>query len=292
MIIALVINPGSGRKSRSKTVAKLIETINQDHEIVEYVAQSDSELDDAGRRIRDNYEIVIICGGDGTVSRISRWLIYSKTSILVFPTGSGNDFANHLKMSQELTVIRSVLRNPKTILINTIDLNNGKHTCLTIACFAFEAKVNRIASNLPRPLGKAKYTIATFVALLGKSYEKIEIKSNNLSEMGSYSLAILANSPSFGGGMMISNKAHVLAKDLHLIIVNRVNKIKLIYLFLLLLSGKHYNRREFRQYAVSEIEVKAVDKPIRPQSDGDSITIGDFEAKIQRQSLSVIDCRQ
>jgi len=264
--------------------------LNINHQITEFSASSDEELDVVGKSLLSGFDLVIICGGDGTVSRICHYLINSDVPFLICPMGSGNDFANHLHMSNNLDEIIFNVNKFETRKINSITINDGKHHCLTIACFAFEAKVNRIASNLPRFLGGVKYTIATFIALLGKSHETVSIESSVITETNSYSLAILANSPIFGGGMIISNKAHVEADELYLILVNKVNKLKLIYLFLLLLAGKHYERPEFRQFPLKELKVRGVDSVIRAQSDGDSISSGDFDARLLSKSLTVLVC--
>ncbi len=290
MKIALVVNPSSGRRFKKQTVEHLRSRLLANHQVVDFIASTDEELDEAGRSLSNVFDIVIICGGDGTVSKICSYLIQTGIPLLVFPTGSGNDFANHLRMSNDVSRIIDNIEKFETKKINTISINDGQHYCLTISCFAFEAKVNRIASSLPRFVGELKYTLATFVGLLGKSHETVKIESSTVTETNSYSLAILANSPSFGGGMNISNKAHVEADDLFLILVNKVNKIKLIYLFLLLLAGKHYARSEFRQYPVKSLKVQGVDSVIRAQSDGDSISSGDFTAKMMPKSLTVLVC--
>ena len=119
----------------------------------------------------------------------------------------------------------------------------------------------------------------------------MEIFGPDIQEKGSYSLAILANSPSFGGGMRISDKAHVNSDHLYLILVSKVNKLKLIYLFLLLLAGKHYNRKEFRQFPIQSLEVRSMGSKLFPQADGDSLVLDDFKARILKDSLSIIECR-
>jgi diacylglycerol kinase (ATP) len=290
MKIAIVVNPSSGRRFNRHAIEGLKNRLKINYHITEFSASSDVELDIVGKSLLTGFDVVIICGGDGTVSRICHYLVKSEVPFLIFPTGSGNDFANHLNMSNNLDSIINNINRFETRKINSISINNGQHHCLTIACFAFEAKVNRIASNLPRFLGGVKYTIATFIALLGKSHETVSIESSVITETNSYSLAILANSPSFGGGMIISNKAHVDADDLYLILVNKVNKFKLVYLFLLLLAGKHYERPEFRQFPLKELKVRGVDSVIRAQTDGDSITSGDFNARLLSKSLTVLVC--
>jgi diacylglycerol kinase (ATP) len=290
MNIALVVNPSSGRRFNRRSLDTLRTRLLAKHQIKEFSASSDVELDAAAKQLSTDFDIVIICGGDGTVSRISHYLVDTGIPLLVFPMGSGNDFANHLKMSSNTDSVLKNIDKFEIKRINTISINQGQHHCLTISCFAFEAKVNRVASILPRFVGGMKYTIATFISLFGKSHETVSIESPVVTEINTYSLAILANSPSFGGGMVISNKAHVESEDLYLILVNKVNKLKLIYLFLILLAGKHYERTEFRQFPLKTLKVRAVDGVIKAQSDGDSITSGDFVAELLPKSLTVLVC--
>jgi len=289
MKIALVINPGSGRKFHVDQITEIKSKVLINHDLTEFIAENDSELDVVGNSIQEGYDLVIVCGGDGTVSRIANCLINKPTPMLVIPIGSGNDFANHFGMQSDVESLKRAINDFRTKTINTIQINRESRNCLTIVCFAFEAKVNRVASRLPRFIGSAKYTIATFIALLGKSYEKLRIDSDAVSEINSYSLGIIANTPSFGGGMKVSNKADATGDNLYLILVNRVNKIKLIYLFLLLLAGKHYDRTEFRQYAARNIKIESVESKVRAQADGDSLPSGDFEAKLNRNSLIILE---
>ncbi|MFM1986695.1 MAG: hypothetical protein RIS18_912 [Actinomycetota bacterium] len=290
MRIAIVINKDSGRKYRPDKMRKLINGLSKIHQVQTLFASQFDELDKVGLSVKNGFDLVIVCGGDGTASRISHHLVNTGIPVLIVPAGSGNDFASHLNMSNSIDKVFENIAKFETKKINVISVNNGESTCTTICCFAFEARVNRIASGIPRMLGKFKYTLATFIALLGKNYVEIEINSSVLNEINSYSLAIIANSPSFGGGMKISNRASVEADDLYLILVNRVSKIKLIYLFLLLLAGRHYGRKEFRQFPIREIKVKGVGSILKPQIDGDSLPEGDIEAKLLRQSLTVLVC--
>ena len=101
---------------------------------------------------------------------------------------------------------------------------------------------------MPRFLGGVKYTIATIISLFGRHYESLKIESDLIHESGDYSLAIIANSPSFGGGLNISRNAKAIDEKMYLILVNRINRLKLVYLFILLLMKKHYSRKEFNAW--------------------------------------------
>ena len=173
MKIALVVNPTSGRKFNREAITTLRNRLLDNHQVEDFSASSDEELDEVGKVLSKSFDVVIICGGDGTVSRICSYLIDSDVPLIVYPTGSGNDFANHLNMTNDVNSIIKNIERLETKKINTISINDGQHHSLTISCFAFEAKVNRIASTLPRFFGRVKYTVATFVALLALAEPRV-----------------------------------------------------------------------------------------------------------------------
>lgn len=291
MKVALVVNPLSGSHFSRKRVEGLKSELKSRFSVTEYVVSDELETNKIGEMVRDFYELVVVCGGDGTVSSIAQSLINSQTSLLVFPIGSGNDFATHLNMTNDVSIVIQNIQRLRKVQINTIEVNNGAYYVLTIICFAFEAKVNRIASALPRFIGSMKYTVAALIAVLGRTFETIKLSGTGINEEGSYSLAILANSSSFGGGMQVSNKANVFAQELYLILVKKVSRFKLVYLFILLLLGKHYDRKEFRQIEVQDLQIEGIEIPIRSQADGESLFEGNVSVRILQDSLLVIDCR-
>jgi diacylglycerol kinase family enzyme len=87
MKIALVINPGSGRKFHADQITEIKSKVLINHDLTEFIAEVDSELDVVGNSIKDGYDMVVVCGGDGTVSRIANCLINKSTPLLVIPIG-------------------------------------------------------------------------------------------------------------------------------------------------------------------------------------------------------------
>jgi diacylglycerol kinase family enzyme len=125
MNIALVVNPSSGRRFNGQAIETLKTRLSEKHQIREFPASSDAELDAVGNHLSVGFDIVIICGGDGTVSRICHYLISTDVPLLVFPMGSGNDFANHLNMSNN---IDAILDNIDRYKIRKINSNQIKYS--------------------------------------------------------------------------------------------------------------------------------------------------------------------
>ena len=287
MKILIIHNIRSGRKSQTKLVERLKIKLIEKNEIEYFEVFNDDSMRKVFPHISRN-DLIIISGGDGTVSFFSSFLIESDKPLLIIPAGSGNDFANSLGFQSNYQKIIDAIEQFKTTNISTMIVNENKRA-LTIACFGFEARVNRLANKLPRFLGSFKYTAATLFALLGKHYEALKIENNLFTETSEYSLAIVANTPSFGGGLMISNKATATDDKLYLILVNKVNKLKLIYLFILLLRKKHFSRDEFREYEVKQLTVDKTKGILQSQADGERLADGLINVRIDPFSMKVLN---
>ena len=286
MNILIIHNSKSGRKSSQLLIDELTSNLSKNNNIHYLEVFDKRSMNDAISSIQDN-DLIIISGGDGTVSFYSEVLVNLDKPLLIIPAGSGNDFANSLGANLDGKLIIDAINEQKMEKVATL-LVNENNRILTIACFGFEARVNRLANKMPRFLGGFKYTLATFIGLFGKHYESLSIESDLIKESGDYSLAIVANTPSFGGGLKISNKANPFDEKMYLILVNKVTKLKLIYLFLLLLMRKHYSREEFREFEIKTLKVEKLDGVLQAQADGESLPEGSVTLKLDPNSLKVL----
>lgn len=286
MKILFLINIQSGRKNKSRKYGNLIKSLSKNHEL-DTIFLSDIESMINSTRLIENKDLVLIAGGDGTVSYFSDKLSKTSTPFIIIPIGSGNDFAKSLNFTNKVRDVKSNIETFRVQSISSLLLNNQDRR-LTIVCFGFEAKINRLANKLPKQLGKLKYTIATIISFFGKHYESLQIQSNIISETGDYSLAILSKTPSFGGGLKISNKANPFEDKMYLILVDKLPRLKLVYLFILLLFKKHFDRKEFREYEVDFLKVDAINGILRAQADGESISPGPIEIRLDPKSLRVV----
>ena len=286
MNILIIHNIKSGRKSSKLKVATLVTRLKNYH-LVQLLEVNDHNSMLTAIDSIPNNDLIIICGGDGTVSFYSNALVEFDKPLLIIPIGSGNDFATSLGFSTDINKIIDSINNFQIMKISTLLFNNQIRK-LSIVCFGFEAKVNRLSNKMPRFLGGVKYTIATIISLFGRHYESLKIESDLIHESGDYSLAIIANSPSFGGGLNISRNATAIDEKMYLILVSRVNRLKLVYLFILLLMRKHYSRKEFREFEVKQVRVDKLNGLLQSQADGESLPVGAAAISIDPFSLKVL----
>ncbi|MEO5951818.1 MAG: diacylglycerol kinase family protein [Chloroflexia bacterium] len=135
--VRVIINPVSGKKGGFTTnssgpdeVRAALAENNIEAEILEtQYAGHATEL--AQQAVRDNIDIVIACGGDGTVSEVAKALINKKkTTLGILPLGSANNVARMTGVPFDLA---DAVRTLRTGAIKAIDVGrcNGEYVLET-----------------------------------------------------------------------------------------------------------------------------------------------------------------
>ena len=96
--IIFIINPISGTRGKDempKLIEEHLDTSLFDYDVVftEYAGHA-AEL--ARQYAKENTDIVVAVGGDGTVNEVARSLVHTQTALGIIPCGSGNGLARHL----------------------------------------------------------------------------------------------------------------------------------------------------------------------------------------------------
>ncbi|HEX8228842.1 MAG TPA: diacylglycerol kinase family protein [Chloroflexia bacterium] len=114
--VAVIINPAAGKKGGITTnaagvddVRRVLEAngIQADFLETEY-ANHATEL--AQQALKEKYDIVIACGGDGTVGEVATALIGRKITLGILPLGSANNVARMMHVPFDLEEAAKVLR--------------------------------------------------------------------------------------------------------------------------------------------------------------------------------------
>jgi len=98
-----IFNPAAN-KGKAKSHLKWLEkTLLETHE--EGVIQLTNQSGDAilfSQSAKAKSEMIVACGGDGTVNEVAQSLIGTETRLAVLPMGSGNDFFKNLSSKKKL----------------------------------------------------------------------------------------------------------------------------------------------------------------------------------------------
>ena len=145
--ILAIINPVSGTGSKDK-IPRLIENvINHDRNDVSIIMSEyqGHAYEVALQAVKDNFDIVVAIGGDGTVNEVGRALCGTDTTLAIVPCGSGNGLARHLRLSMNANRALQVINNGVVGSFDYCTLNGKPFFC---TCgMGFDAAVSYKFSN-------------------------------------------------------------------------------------------------------------------------------------------------
>lgn len=124
--IVFVVNPISGTQGKRAILKWIDERINR--EIFDYTVMKTQyaghAVEIAATAAKDNADMVVAIGGDGTINEIGRSLVHTNTALGIIPCGSGNGLARHLHIPMDPKAAIDLINNGERICIDYGKINN------------------------------------------------------------------------------------------------------------------------------------------------------------------------
>lgn len=266
----VVLNPTSGRgrgqACRERLVQGLAALEGQSWEILETEKSGHAE-ELARQAAEQGAEIVAAAGGDGTLSDVLNGLMAAggQAVLGVIPLGTGNDFARCIGVSASLDVALDILVNgqAKQIDIGKIVLETGERYFLNICGTGFDALVaERVHRGRSHPLtrrvkGMPAYLLAVLSELYGlrSARLRMELDGERVSERAL--LCAVANSTSYGGGMLVAPEASLEDGLFDICIIKQASRLEFLSAFPGVFSGKHVGHPKVQMRRAARIDIKA-----------------------------------
>ena len=225
------INPISGTKNKD-ALLKLLERRTNEQQIPFQVMHTNAAGDYVflKEKIRkENITDIIVCGGDGTINQVVAALLNEDINIGIIPMGSGNGLALTAGISRNASKAMDIIFKGNASYIDGFKINN--HFSCMLCGLGFDAKVaHEFAAHASRGLlTYIKLSINNFFT--AKTYP-FGIELNNTIIKSNAFFISIANSNQFGNNFTIAPRASLCDGLLDIVIVNKMNKIKLVYAIL------------------------------------------------------------
>jgi diacylglycerol kinase (ATP) len=261
---------------------------------------------------RDEVDVILLLGGDGTIHRHLGHLVKLGLPVLVVPAGSGNDFARALglrRVRDSLAAWKYFCRggsNVREIDLGVIsaDGNAGeapaphKHYFCCVAGVGLDGEVARRANQLPRWLrGNGGYVLSLAPTIFKFAPFPMKILAATLGPsvsdgwtvrfQQSALLAAFANTPLYGGGMKVAPKARMDDGLLDVCVVGALSPLKVFCLFPTVYSGRHLTIDKVEYFQDSRVRVET-EHPLDVYADGEYVCRTPVEIGVERAALRVI----
>jgi YegS/Rv2252/BmrU family lipid kinase len=246
----------------------------------------------AKRAIKEGFERIIVCGGDGLLNETINGMMTEKIpenfAVGIIPTGSGNNFARALGIPKDIKKAFEIIKSEKKTIADVGKVNQKYF----INCFSlgFDAKINDLANKIKEDYSFLPKSLSYLFAALKEivfqipSYE-MEI-SGEINFKEKLVLVAITNSPGYGGIFKINPGASISDGKFNLCKISPVSKLKAIYTLFLATQGKHLKIPEVKTHFFLEPLKISSKEPIVWEIDGEvQKPEKEFEIKILKNAL-------
>lgn len=288
--IHFIVNPISGKGKNELSLALLESYFPKSNYLIsikntEFALHATALTKSA---IEEGAEIIVACGGDGTINEVASCLINTSVLLGILPMGSGNGLASNLKIPKDLKKALCIIKNQKTITIDTATINGDPF--FSNIGVGFDAHViSDYSKNTTRQL--FSYLKSTIRTLRKYHYHNsIELEYNKTREVISPFLLFVSNSNEMGYKLSLTPRASLQDGLLDLIIVPKLSTFKLFLFALLFLFKKHGSMKEVRHEQIRCLKIRSLDNLIlKAQKDGELYlpTKATIDINIHPNTLSI-----
>ena len=236
-------------------------------------------------RLRDRADVVIVCGGDGSVSSAGLAVMESNLPMGIIPMGTANDLARTLHIPIDLIEAADVIVRGRTRKIDVGTVNGNAF--FNVASIGLSSELaNSLDPALKKRFGRFGYALAAMKVLAkANRFSARIVEKGNSIRVKTYQIAV-GNGRHYGGGNVIEENAEIDDGHLDLYSLEMTNLWKLALMLRSFRSGTHGAWEEVRTARCVEFEIET-EKPMPVNADGEIVTSTPAHFKVHPKAISV-----
>lgn len=287
-MIAFIVNPAAGNGRAYKMIPKIEKVMkerNIEYElfITKYPGDGTRLAEEASR---SGFDIIAAVGGDGTVHEVINGINNPDVVLGIIPLGTGNDFARYFHIPKNVDKALEILLNGKIKSIDSAVINKYI-TCNNIANIGIDADVAVEVAKFKKFLsGIFAYTLSLINVLIKYKPYSIIIDIDGKKIKRNIMLVAFGNCSFYGGGFKILPGANPDDGYIDVIIVNEINKLKLLLLLPMAIFGKHTTLKCVETYRAERIHV-SIEKKVAMCVDGEVLLSDNIVLHVRRNSVKI-----
>ncbi len=236
-------------------------------------------------RLRESADLVIVCGGDGSVSSSALAVMESGLPLGIIPMGTANDLARTLDLPLDPAEAAGVIAAGVTRLVDVGTVNG--HAFFNVASIGLSSELAQgLDPALKKRFGRIGYALAALKVLTRASvFGATIIEKGRATRVETYQIAI-GNGRHYGGGNVIEQDAEIDDGSLDLYSLELKNVWKLALMLRSFRSGTHGAWQEVRTAKCTEFTIETR-KPMPINADGEIVTATPALFKVHPRAVAI-----
>lgn len=279
--IHFIVNPIAGHGRASFTQEELQPYfIKGVHELTVKISKYKNHATELTKAsILEHANIIVACGGDGTINEVASCLIGTEIALGILPMGSGNGLASNLKIPKKRRKALEIIRN-KHIEHMDVGIINDRF-------FFSNTGVGFDASLIKHYESSEKRTLLGYIKACASTFREINkntplsIIINEEAPMANPFIILISNSNEMGYKLSLTPKASLQDGLLDVLVIKKIGKLKMLWLGFLILIRKAHWLKESRSFQTNKVHIEC------NQSDFFDTQIDGEHYKINTNKLSI-----
>lgn len=291
--VYLIYNPLSGNKkahSILERIKPIFEEGKLETEIIEtkYAGHA-REL--ANTLPFEGYYGLCVIGGDGTMHEIVNGMLNREDKVRIpiglIAGGTGNSFMHDVDaLDPEVAARRILTGRLRPVDIAKVDANGVTIYGFNIVGWGMPTDITALAAKL-KWLGSQCYNIASVVEVLRAKPRLARVTLDKQNIAGDYGFILGCNTIHTGTAMKMAPLAQTNDGLIDLIVVRKTGRLKMLYLFTKIFSGKHIGDPAVVYYQVKQFTIEPVENhPLN--IDGEVIGCTPVKVKMLKGEIEVL----
>ena len=200
--LLLIVNPKSGREKMRGQLLRVTEILTRGgYEVTVYPTKEKGDGTVRAAQIKQNeYDRVVVCGGDGTLNEVITGLMNSgvKCTLGYIPSGTLNEWSSGLHIARDIPTAAKDIINGEMVELD-IGKFDDKYFSYTASFGAFTEASYSAPQDIKNVLGQAAYFFEGIKSLGNIKPIHLKFTADDREVEGDFLFGAISNSMSVGG---------------------------------------------------------------------------------------------
>ncbi len=239
----------------------------------------------AREQVAAGRDLIIACGGDGTVNEVVNGMAGSRVPLALLPAGTGNVLAKELGLPWDIWRAAEYIPAGE---VRRIALGRaGERYFICMAGVGVDANtVYRLSVKTKLSLGMLSYWIESFRQLLEYEFPLFSVRVEGQGFQAA--LLIVSRTKNYGGPVQLTRRADLFSDEFEVCLFQRRNRFLYLLYFLALQAGLLERFRDVRFLRTRRVEAQPGKQRIQVQVDGELVGALPMDFVIAPDALSLL----
>lgn len=275
-----IVNPNSGNAKHEISIQFLQSKFSPKDEIIlKETAYQFHAKELVQEAIAQNADVVVACGGDGTINEVASALVHTTIHFGIIPAGSGNGLAANLGIPKDINKAIEIIKNSA---VRTIDVGRveDKYFFSNLG-FGIDADIiQTYEQNQKRTI--TGYVDASLKTLMNYKSKLFRLYIDDVIIEKNFYYLFCSNSNIAGYGISFTPNADLSDGLLDLLMIEDLDVFEQFYFSVLVLAKKIDLMNKARYKQVKKFTIESLeDSKISYQLDGEFQTINSLKVKVE-----------